>query len=659
MRRFSPPTAAWPPGNGAPPAIEGTRTAVLIQMRSKIAKAFIFVLFALLILSFAVWGIGDIFQGPGRNTAVAQVEDVEIKAMDFQTDFNRELQVLQSRVGTRIDFQQARALGLVDQVLVRMINRALYDQRATDLGMTVSDDRVRAQIFSEPAFQNALGEFDRDRYLNTLRATDMSEAEYVRSLRGDLSRQQIASAITAVAAAPDVMAEAIYAYASEKRIAEYFEIARDDLPAAGDPEEAAVQSHYEDNEATYRRPETRAVSLLHLKPEDLAAEIDIGETELRAAFEERREELSKPEQRTVEQLVFSDEETAKAVKAKVEGGLSFADAAAEQGDVDVIPLGTVARRDLESQLPELAAAAFEVAKGAVGGPVRSDFGWHLVNVPVVIDGEEATLEAVRETLSRDLATEQAVDSMIALANQLDDEIAGGATLDQAAQTLGVALLRVPALDARGLDADGQAVGGLPDLKDFLAVLGGLDIGRESLLTETREGGYFMVRIDSVTPASTRPLDEVRDRVVEDWRAAERERMTRERADALAAEAKEGKALNALAEREGLALETTEPVTRTGVSESFDVPRALASQLFEIKPGEVTVAESGNGFVVAKLTGVRAIDAAAEADGIGEVRERLGESIQGDLLAQFSGALRQTYDITVNQRTIDDLLSSAY
>ena len=221
------------------------------------------------------------------------------------------------------------------------------------------------------------------------------------------------------------------------------------------------------------------------------------------------------------------------------------------------------------------------------------------------------------------------------------------------------LLRVPALDARGLDADGQAVGGLPDLNDFLPVLGGLDIGRESLLTETREGGYFMVRIDSVTPASTRPLDEVRDRVVEDWRAAERERMTRARADALSAEAKEGKALNALAEREGLALETTEPVTRTGVSESFNVPRALASRLFEIEPGEVTVAESGNGFVVAKLTDVRAIDAAAEADGIGAVRERLGESIQGDLLAQFSGALRQTYDITVNRRTIDDLLSSAY
>lgn len=630
-----------------------------MQMRSKVSKVLIFVLFALLILSFAVWGIGDIFQGPGQNTAVAQVEDIEINALDFQTDFNREMRRLQNRVGTRIGIEQARALGLIDQVLIQMVNRALYDQRANDLGMTVSEDRIKTQILNEPAFHDARGEFDQNRFLTSLRATNMSEQQFVNSLRGDLSRQQIAEAITGTAAAPDILAEAVYAYASEKRIAEYITVTWESIEDPAEPDETAIRSFYEENEANYMQPETRALSILHLRPEDLAKEITISDEDLALAFEERREELSQPERRAIEQMVFAEEELANQVKAEIEGGVAFADAGTELEGSGVIPLGTVTRSELEGQLPELGAAAFDVAQGEIGGPVQSTFGWHLVNVTEVTAGEEAVFEDEREELQQDLAMEIAIDGLIDMANQLDDQIAGGASLSEAANSLGVDLLQIPAMDEQGLDTDGMQITGLPDLNDLLPVLRDLEVGQESLLTETRDGGYFMAQVESTTPASAKPLDTVRVQVIADWRNEERRQQARAAADALEAEAKEGKALSALAERENRPLEVTEPVTRTGVSESFQVPRQLASQLFEIKPGEITVAQGPDGFLVAKLTAIEPVDPEAEAEGIDELRDRLGESLQGDILSQFSAALRQNYTVSVNQAVIDEVLSYSY
>ena len=134
---------------------------MLIQMRSKFAKLLTFILFGLLILSFAVWGIGDIFRTDTTVAAVATVGDTEIDQNEFSRALNREMNNLRRISRGQIDFAQAQALGIVDQVLQDLITRALFQEQASEMRLLVTDAQIKQRIRDEPSFQNHLGDFER------------------------------------------------------------------------------------------------------------------------------------------------------------------------------------------------------------------------------------------------------------------------------------------------------------------------------------------------------------------------------------------------------------------------------------------------------------------------------------------------------------------
>ena len=166
--------------------------------------------------------------------------------------------------------------------------------------------------------------------------------------------------------------------------------------------------------------------------------------------------------------------------------------------------------DLESQLPEIAAAAFALAEGGVSKPVESPLGWHILQVTAIEPGLEPSFERVHDELAEDLAMRSAVDSIVSIANELDDELGSGATLEEAAELLGLELRAVPAIDAGGRDPDGEVIDGLPPVGEFIPAAFQTQPGDDNLLNETRDGNYFVVRVDSITPSVVRPLEEVRE-----------------------------------------------------------------------------------------------------------------------------------------------------
>ncbi|MGF1609469.1 MAG: peptidyl-prolyl cis-trans isomerase [Kiloniellales bacterium] len=630
---------------------------MLMQMRKPVAKVLTLLLFAVLILSFAVWGIGDIFRGAGRVNSVAVVGDTEIDQQDFSRALTREMNRLQTTFGTQLDIDQARAFGVVDQVLGQLINRALFDEQARRLGMVVSEEQIRDRIIAEPAFHNQFGEFDRNRFVQVLRGTGLSEGQFVDTLRHDIRRQQIADAATGALTAPETLAKALYAYDQEQRVGETITIPLSSVADPGQPDEQAIKAFYDENQDSFMKPETRAITLVQLHAEDLALEIAVAEDELRAEFEQRHADFVTPEQRTLEQIVLPDEEAARQARAELDGGADFASVAASATGGAPLDLGTFAREELAGEFPDLAEAAFRTPAGEVSQPVKSGFGWHLLHVIAVEPGHDPTFQDVRDELEHDIAMRQAIDSMISIANQLDDELASGAPLEEAASRLDLEARAIPAIDDRGDDAEGRAIEGLPPLDDLLPVLRETAAGEESLLTETSDGNYFILRVDGVTPAAPWPLEQVRNEVISRWQASERDRLAREQAQALAARAQEGVQLSALAEQEGLAYGTSEPLTRAGDGESGPGDRALAGQLFSLRQGEVTSYRAGDSYRVAKLIELRKAEPASAGEALGRVRERLSVSLENDLLAQFSNALRQEFGVSVNSRLIEDVLAS--
>ncbi len=624
------------------------------KARSLTAKILTFILFGLLILSFAVWGIGDMFRGGGQIAVVAEVGDIEIPRERFQRNLSSEINRVSAALGTRIDAEQAMQFGLVNQVLSQMVTRALLDQQADDLGMVVTDEQIREAILEEPAFQDSLGNFSRERFIQVLRGSGLSEDEFIASLRRDVKRQQITSAFTGAVTVPAPLAEAMYRRNAQQRIARYIELPFDSVGEIEPPDDETLARFLEENQANFMAPEYRRVSLIELRPERLAQEIAIPEEQLREAFEARRENFAVPERRRIEQMVFSDKAKADDAMARLSEGTAFTAVAEELTGRPPVDLGAVSHDEI---VPELAESAFALAENGIAGPVRSPLGWHVLRVTEILPGREPDFAEAREQLARDLAMDQAIDSIISIANQLDDALAGGASLEEAARSQGLEVRTIEAVDRQGRTPQGEPVADLPPGGRFLDSVFSTPEGQPTLLTETPTGGYFAARVNDIMPAAPRPLEEVRERVVDLWIETERERRLRERAAALVERLEQGATLESLATEAGGEVQTSAPLTRFDDQVPPAPARELASRLFQIAEGEAVAVPGPDGYLVARLSEIRTPDPSENPEAVEQVREELAGSLRDDLLTQYLTGLRTRYPTRINDSVVEQAVQA--
>jgi peptidyl-prolyl cis-trans isomerase D len=623
-------------------------------LRGVVAKILVYTLFGLLIVSFAIWGIGDIFRGGGQDTTVATVGDRQIEETEFRRVMAQEYNALQQQLGQRLDPEMARAIGLPRQVLNQLVVDNLFAYQAEDMGLVVSEDAMRQSILNDPRFRDQLGNFDRTRFQAFLRSQGLSEAGYLQRLQAQIVRDRVVQALSSGVEVPRTLAETIYRYRNQTRVADYVELRRETVGAIQDPDEEALQSFYEQKQDDYLAPEYRSATYIHLRPEALFPEMAVSDEELRTAYEERKDQLGTPERRAVSQMVFETREAADEAVARLDQGADFAELARELTGQPPIDFGTVTRAELPG---ELAQAAFEIGSGETSLPVETDFGWHLLRVGEVQPGDTPSFESVKEELREDLLMAQAVDDLVSVANQLDDELASGATLEEAAETLNLPLETLEAVSREGRTPAGEAAQGLGRNQRFLETAFATEAGESSLLLETDAGGYFVVRVDGVTPAAPEPLEEIRDRVVADWKAEERDQRLLERAGELAARLREGQTLSGVAEDEGLEVMTTQPLTRDEVDPNVTPSARLAGQLFGLEPGESTVATSPDGQLVAVLTEIIPADPQANAEQVTQLQGQLANTLSNDLLNLYGTALQRDYGVSIDQAAVERVMSS--
>ncbi|MDX1540077.1 MAG: SurA N-terminal domain-containing protein [Geminicoccaceae bacterium] len=612
------------------------------------------VLLLLLVASFAVWGIGDVFYGGAQNPAVAEVGDSEITASEVATEFDRVVENVQRRLGTGIDRQQAVQLGLMQQALQDLIARRLVDLRAREMGLAVDDATLRQMIVENPAFQTA-GQFDRGRFEQILLANGMSEEQYLAALRQDVVRATLTSSLTAPVEAPPALVEALYRHRNEERQGRMIVVDAstiEDLPV---PDDAALEEFHKANEARFTAPELRSLTFITLGPEDLADEISIDPAEVEATYEQRSEQYREPEIRTVEQILANDEDTIQAAKRAVDEGLSFEEAAQQVEGASFSDLGEVSPGQLP---PELEDGIFLIGEGEVSEPVRSPFGWHLFRVTGVTPEQVVPFEEVRESIENELRLQEASDQLPSLANALDDELAAGASLEEAAGALGLEVEQVSAVDPTGRGPDGERLETLPESASFLDLALTTPAGETSLLEEGEDGGYFVLRVDEVVPPRLRPIDEIRDQLVEAWQAEEQRRLARERAEELITELGNQVGFDEVASQAALEIAEVGPVKRTGAGISPPANAAVVEALFESEPGAFAnePVEIPEGFAVVTTDEVLGANPADDPDALDQLEAEIEAELRSDLLSQFNATLRRDFEVSVDAEELARLAS---
>ena len=628
---------------------------MLIKIREKSGGWVVKILLGFLVVAFAVFfGFGDFARIGGRqSTAVAVVGDTEISANRLEREYRLQLRAVADRLG--IDAQEARRLGLADTVLQQLIGEALFDQAAADRGIVIGDALVRDSIRNRPAFQTD-GAFDPALYRQTLGNRGMSEAYYWAQNRLGIARAFLSESMAGGAAAPERMAEAVFRHRGERRVAEIIVLGNDSITEVGAPDEATLAAFHAENPDRFMAPEYRAITFVSLTPEDLVAEVVVAESEIEDEYAYRGDEYFTPEQRDIEQLIYGDQAAALQAWRQLIEGADIAALATTSGalNADSVALGLMRRGDL---LEGIGEAVFALGQGEISQPIESPFGWHVFRINAIVQESQASLAEVRDEIERDLALQQAGEVVIELGDALQDELAAGDTLAQAAARLDLAVGHIEAVDARGLDRAGAEVAGLPsDRAGFLRAAFDAEVDYETPLIDTPRGDAFMLVVERITPPAARPLESVREAAIAAWKGGERARAAAARAETLAEAARRGQDLTALAAERGLGVRTTEPLGRRLGNADPDVSAGLIARLFDAEVGEVVTAPrpASQGHVVARLREVLAPDRRADDETYALIKEGLGRSIGQDLMAQYQAHLADDLGVEVNQGTLDTL-----
>jgi peptidyl-prolyl cis-trans isomerase D len=625
---------------------------MLQAIRSKATSFVVKILFALLIVTFGVWGIGDIFRSRSTDTTVATVGDRAITIDQVATAVRSDMQRLQSAFGGTIDAAQAKQLGVVDNALQRIVGGELVDLEIDRLHLAVGDEAVRQAILANPAFRNQQGVFDRSLYQAVLANSHLSEPQFEAQLREDMLRGELTSAITEGWTPPKELTDALYRTRFERRTADTVTLPPAAAGAIPAPTEDQLDAFYKSHQDDFRTPELRSFKLATLTLDDLAAGITVPEDKLKQEYEARKNELGTAEERQLQQMLLPDETKAKDAEAQLAAGKDFAEVAKSVAgeEAGALDLGWVKRADLPE---ELGNAAFAVKTGETTQPLQTSFGWHILRLVAIKPAEQQSFDQAKAKLAQDLARDEAGDKLADAANHIDDALAGGASLTETAQKFGMKTIDVADVDNGGHDAAGKTAELPKAAADILRAAFATASGQTSELTQMGEDGYFIVAVDKVTPAAVKPLAQVHDDAVKLWQADERSAALAKAADAIAAEVNSGRSLKDIAAERKLALATTKPVLRTGGD--HDAPPALVAKLFEAKPGQAVTAPAGDSVMIAQVTAIEPADPTKDAAAVLQLAHQLGQTMQNDLLSEFDQALRRQFPVEVNQTNLDRVL----
>lgn len=599
-----------------------------------------------LVISFAIWGIGDIFRGFGRST-VAKVGNTEITMEQFRQTYTERLQQIGAQVGRPITPDQARSLGIDRQILGQMVAEIALDERARQLGLGITDEAVAKQIREYPAFHGPNGEFDHTLFVQRIRNAGYTEPRFVIEQRRQIVRQQLTQSIASVGDAPKTMIDAVNRFQNERRAIEYVVLDRAQAGEIPDPTPEQLAQYFETRKALFRAPEYRKVTILKLSNDDVARWIQISDEEAQRIYNERRSRFVTPGRRHVQQIIFGSEDEAAAAKQKLSAGASFEEIARERGlsekDID---LGFVSEQG--ALAPAVAKAAFALPEGGVSEPAQARLGYALVKVLKIEPETVRAFDQVKDEIKTELARERTRTEMNQKHDRIEDERAGGQTLTEAAQKAGLIATTFEAIDRSGRDPAGAPAPDLPKEVDLLSPAFSTDVGVETDPLRLPNGGYLWYEVNGITPSKERNLDEVKERVADRWRQDQVAERLKQKAAELVDKLKGGASLADVAAANQLKVETAADLKRDAASPA--VPASVVTAVFRTAKGDVASAEGGavDQRIVFRVTEIGMPPVDASAADTKRIEETLRTALGQDLLTQYVAQLERDLGATINQ-----------
>jgi peptidyl-prolyl cis-trans isomerase D len=610
-----------------------------------LGKTIMAVVMGVLIVSFGVWGIADIFRGFGQST-LATVGRIEISMNEFRQIYTDRIQQIGRQFGRPLTMEQARALGFDRQVLNQTLAEAALDEESRKLGLGQSDAETMRVIYADPNFKGLGGGFDPARFQAIIRQYGFTESRYLADQRRVSLRRQLAGTVNAGLEPSKTLLEALNHFQNEKRSIDYLRLGAAQAGTLDPPSPEALAAYFDEHKAQFRAPEYRKVAFVAITPEDIGKWSQISDDDAKKLFEQRKDKFGSPEKRQVSQIVFPNVEEAQTARSRIASGTSFDDIAKERnlGGADV-DLGLVAKSGILD--PAIADTAFAVPVGEISQPVQGKFGVALVKVGTVQPAIEPDYQSVATELKKEIATGRARTEVANLRDKMEDERGGGASVLEAAQKLGLTAVTIDAVDRSGAGPNGQRAGSIPQGLDVVAPAFNSDVGVDNDAIAWRSG-YVWYDVLGITPSRDHTLDEVKDQVEARWKDDQVSSRLRTKATEMVQKLTQGGTLADEATAAGVKVDTATGFKRE--DSPAGVPSGAVTAAFRTaKDGYGQTPGSGsNEWIVFRVTEVTVPPVDLAADDMVKVKDQLVRGMNDEQLAQYVAKLEKDVGTTVNE-----------
>ncbi|HEY5642644.1 MAG TPA: peptidyl-prolyl cis-trans isomerase [Gammaproteobacteria bacterium] len=630
---------------------------MLQNIREKFTGVVALVILGAIALSFVFVGLNYSFIG---QSFAAKVDGEDISLAQFENAYRDQLQERPELAQLPATIRQT----LRGRILEQLIQQRVVDNYLSESGYIISDEQLARSIQQTPDFQ-VDGKFDMEAYRSLLAQFGQEPAGFERSQRVGLRRDQLQRAVRGSAILTPAEFRRYLNLAGEQRIVTIARLTADAVADGITITDDVVTAYYDANPSMFQLPESADVEYIEVRRADVAADISVSEEELQEYYEANKDRFLRDEQRQARHILilFGDDEAAAETLAddlviRARSGESFEALAreysmdggtAEQGG----DLGTLTR----TQLPDaLGDAIFAATEGTVEGPVKTDFGFHIIRVDQVLARGPVPIDMARGELMSELQDQKAESIYRDLERRLSDALFDARDIRALAETVGLEVKAAAGITREGGEPFGDSEAVVTAIFDE-RVTGGNQLSEIVEIDNTWTAVFAVTRYN---PSQRQPLEDVRDQVADAVRAQQAEQLMAARAEAMLTALESGTDFAAAAESIGVTAE--EPTVMTRGSQEID-QSVVVAVFAATKPtqGASTTGRtrtSDGGYTVYSIDAVipgrpEGIPQADRDNGKLQITDQQGV---GEFIALIQ-ALRESADVVINEDALaaSDLL----
>lgn len=629
----------------------------------------LFAVIIVFVLGFVFFSGGGPSSAGEDRTVVARIGGQPISSAEFDQQYRSEVNRYGQMYQQTLSPEMLRALNMPHRVLDSMIDQRLLLVAAGDMHLAVTDQELARAIAAFPYFQENGQYVGHEKYEKALRGAGLTADRFERDVRESLLREKYAAYVKASVVVPETDVKREWSNRNEKATIEYVLVPAARLDSQVEPTEADLKAWLEKRRDRYKKPVQRRFKYLLLDKSKVRAKTVVGEDEIKAEYGRRLSSFSVPEQVTAAHILIRVDaakgpEGEAAAKAKAEKlaqqakakGADFAKLAAANTED---PSGKTNGGQLPpfshgQMVPEFEEAAFSMQPGEVRGPIKTQFGFHIIKLNGKTAARTRSLEEVKSSIASELAEKRAA----AEAERLGRELAARAhglrnSSDEELRKLQTDFVT---FNTSEWVSKGEAIPGIGANQATLDEAWKLKVGAVSASASTTARGPAVLKVWEERPEGVPPFDELKPRLAEEWKAERREKDGLAKLEPVARELVSGTTLASIAKTYETEIRTTPEFSPGGTVPELGTAPAFAAAVFQTPAGQAgKPVQAPGGFVIFRVLTRTPFDQKQYEAQKTEIIEGLRAKEADRLLRAYTLQMRAANKIEINEELLKAVL----